>query len=89
MKQKLFTVDIIHCRFNQRIVSTIFFLVNNRYLQNKLQHYYILFLMEIFGKFENVCTFKHYTFGNLRIDVLASVLFSSSLIDQSKNSLAS
>ena len=47
--------------------------------------------MEIwkFGKFENVWTFKHYAFRNIRIDALASVLFSYSLIDQSKNSMAS
>ena len=34
-------------------------------------------------------TFKHYTFKNLRIDILASVLFSTSLIDKNKNTIAS
>ena len=89
----LFTVDIIHRRFNQTIASSIFFLFSPRkYIIaiNRINCSIIIFCFAWkFSKFENIWTFKHCVFRNLRIDVLASVLFSSTLIDQNENSMTS
>ena len=92
-KKELLTVDIVHSRFNQGIVSTIFFLFSPRKYViaiNRINCSIIIFYFAWkFSKFENIWTFKHYVFRDLPIDVLVSVLFSSSLIEQNKNSMTS